>query len=60
MICAHASTKAKHTGQRDICLSCRIDIIWNGKWVWYYGLDEHKRAKLERAFTADRITGAHE
>jgi len=59
MICEHLSIKAKHNGQKDTCINCHVEIIWNGKWVWYYGLDATKRRKLELMFAIDRLTGAH-
>lgn len=61
MICAHASIRAKRTGQQDTCLNCGTQIIYDGnRWRWAFDIDAVKRRKLITAFNVDRITGAHD
>jgi hypothetical protein len=60
MTCSHSFIRRPTTGQRDTCSLCQVEFIHDGtKWRWLYDLSPAKRAKLERTYRIDALTGKH-
>lgn len=56
MICQHISINAKRYGASSTCSNCQQPIIFDGnRWVWEFGVDRRKVAKMRRAYSVDRL-----
>lgn len=51
MTCNHLSIKEARTGQQANCISCGIDIMFDGeRWTWTFGIAKAKREKYATIF----------